>query len=79
MSDAEKINPFVLTQETISESDTIQYFYLKSAFKCMKEQDIKSCQILANICVLQLYDLQTVPCQLYKFINDKQDAIKNQK
>ena len=79
MSDAETINPFVLTQETISESDTIQYFYLKSAFKCLKEQDNKSCQILANICVLQLYDLQTVPCQLYKFINDKQEAIKNQK
>jgi hypothetical protein len=50
---------------------------MKSGFRCLKERNIKACQILANICVLQMYNLQLVPCQLYKFINDLQPAQRN--
>ncbi len=78
MSFAETTDPNVFTQETISQSDVIQYYYFKSGYKCLKELDNKSCQILANICVLQLYDTQSTACKLYDFINNLQKTIPNE-
>lgn len=77
MTDAETTNPLVLISETISESSTIKEFYFKSGFNCLKSKDRKMCQILANICVLEMYSLKSEVCKLYKFINDLQPAMSN--
>lgn len=55
-------------------SGTIQYYYLDAAVGCDEYRDVKKCQLLANLCVLQLYDPQAVVCKLYKDIVEKLDA-----
>lgn len=79
MSDAETDQPRVLTSETISDSATIRELYFKSAFKCLKFNNKKACQTLANLCVLQMYNLQNVVCKAYQFINNLRDSLENKK
>jgi meckelin len=62
-------------QLTIASSDTIDYLYLKSGYECMKYSNPISCQILANLCVLQLYDLNNPICKLYNYINNLKPSI----
>lgn len=50
---------------TISASDTFDYYFYQSASGCMNSVP-SSCQALANLCVLQVYNGQTDVCQLYK-------------
>lgn len=50
---------------SLTQSDTYSYFYYKSARDC-NDGHAKSCQTLANLCVLQLYNLNTEACNLYK-------------
>ena len=47
-------------------SDTINYFYLQSAYRCSSLQNSTSCQVLSNLCVIKLYDQSTQICTLYK-------------
>jgi hypothetical protein len=61
----------------ISNSDTIDYLYLKSGYKCLKENDFKSCNILANICVLQMYDQNNSACSLYNYIKGLKNPFVN--
>ena len=68
-----------LSEINISESDPISYLYLKSGFNCLKSSDIKSCQTLANLCVLHIYDFRKIPCSLFKFINDLLPSLPNKK
>ena len=52
-------------------SDTILHYFAQSATNCQYyggTQDIHSCQILANLCVLQLYDISTTVCSTYQAI-----------
>lgn len=42
--------------EVLSDSDVFSYFYYQSAVGCKIEKNQKQCQILANLCVLQLYN-----------------------
>lgn len=51
---------------TLDGSDTFDYFYYKSADGCRNHKSIQDCQALANLCVLQLYNMQTVVCQLFR-------------
>ena len=44
----------------------MQYYYLDAAVGCTKFKDVKKCQLLANLCVLQLYNEDAVACKLYK-------------
>ena len=40
-----------------------------------KENDIKSCNALANICVLQMYDQNNSACRLYNYIKGLKKTI----
>ena len=40
--------------------------YLLSAVGCVVYKDMNSCQALANLCVLNLYDDQSYSCKLFK-------------
>jgi hypothetical protein len=60
---------------TIASSDTIDYLYLKSGFECLKFSKPTSCQTLANLCVLQLYDQNNPICKLYSYINNLKTSI----
>lgn len=74
---AETSDPLQDSVISVASSDTIEYLYLKSGYKCLKESDIESCQTLANICVLQLYDLENSACKLYKYINSLKPNVEN--
>lgn len=52
-------------------SGTMQYYYLDAAVGCSEFKDVKKCQLLANLCVLQLYNQASVVCSLYR------DIVKN--
>ncbi|KAI9100497.1 Meckelin [Phlyctochytrium arcticum] len=41
---------------------------MKSAVRCMVQDDVTSCEQLANLCVLAFYDLTTAACQIYQSI-----------
>ena len=49
-------------------SGTIQYYYLDAAVGCAEFKDVQKCQLLANLCVLQLYNSAAEVCALYKNI-----------
>lgn len=51
---------------TLSPSYTFRYFYQKAALDCYVYNVIKGCQILANLCVLQLYNEDAEVCKVYK-------------
>jgi meckelin len=53
---------------TLTVSSTFQYFYLDSAYNCKTIKDPVSCQILANLCVLELYSFKSDICKLYRQI-----------
>lgn len=40
--------------------------YYDAAVGCSQYQDPKSCQVLANLCVLQLYGPKTTICSFYQ-------------
>ena len=40
-------------------SGTLEYFYTKAAVGCEQWNNPKDCQLLANLCVLQLYKSTT--------------------
>jgi len=50
------------TEKDIGKSGTFDYYYLEAAVGCQKHKITKSCQTLANLCVLQLYDMNTKVC-----------------
>lgn len=52
-------------------SDLINYYYLDSAYNCMANNNNESCQILANLCVLQIYDENNPICKLYIAIGER--------
>lgn len=53
---------------SISSSSTFSYYYVKAANDCLFNNLVQGCQILANMCVMQLYNQMTVVCQLYNYI-----------
>jgi hypothetical protein len=59
------VNPDGSISDPVSlQSDVFVQFYLESAVGCYYNDDPEKCQILANLCVLQLYDLTTNACKL---------------
>jgi hypothetical protein len=69
MNYAETADPLQDSTISVSSSDTLDFLYLKSGYKCLKESNIESCNALANICVLQMYDQNNPACKLYNYIN----------
>jgi len=74
---AETTDPLQDSVISVASSDTIEYLYLKSGYKCLIESDIESCNALANICVLQMYDKENSACSLYSFINSLKNSVGN--
>ena len=44
-------------------SEIFSQFFIKSAIGCNKDKNPLECQSLANLCVLQLYNENTVACE----------------
>ena len=55
------------------QSGTLQYYYMDAAVGCTTFKDVKKCQLLANLCVLQVYNEDAVVCKLYKDALSKQN------
>ncbi len=72
---AETNDPLQDSVISVASSDTIEFLYLKSGYKCLKESDIQSCNALANICVLQMYDKENSACMLYNYINGLKNPV----
>lgn len=60
---------------SVASSDTIEYLYLKSAYDCLKGISNESCNALANLCVIQMYDKENVICKFYNYLNDLSPAV----
>lgn len=54
--------------EYMDGSDIFRQFYVPAAIGCKYKSDPKSCQTLANLCIMQLYNERTVACRLLKSI-----------
>ena len=54
------------TTGTVSSSDTFGYLLPEALYKCLKYQDSKQCNILANLCVYQMYKETEAPCLAFK-------------
>lgn len=52
-------------------SNTFTTLLPESLFTCLKYQNIKQCQILSNLCVLQMYDPNAAPCKAIRTIQAK--------
>lgn len=73
----EKENKDVDGTIAIANSDTIDYLYLKSGYECLRYSNVQSCQALANLCVLQLYDVNNPICKLYIYINNLRSPVED--
>jgi meckelin len=60
---------------TLSASDSFNYYYLQAASGCRDYSDTTSCQVLANLCVLQLYNEATEVCRLFKDISSTRASV----
>ena len=49
---------------TVSNSDTITQLYTKSAMNCKQNGLVNDCHVLANICALNLYEMEASACRL---------------
>jgi len=63
---------------TVAESNLFKRFYLKSAIGCRMYQNLQDCQVLANLCVMQLYDEQTIACKLFQELSMNAELMSNQ-
>ena len=52
-------------------SDVFDRFYLQSAVGCAYHSEQRWCQVLANLCVLQLYNERTIPCRFFRSLEGK--------
>jgi len=57
-----------IESQAMESSDIFRQFYVAAAIGCKYNQDPKSCQTLANLCVMQLYNERTNVCRLLKTI-----------
>ncbi len=62
---AKRISYQIGTNKVDQTSAPMEHLYLKNAVGCTVYKDIKSCQSLANLCVLNLYNEQSLPCILF--------------
>ena len=57
-----------LGQVTVVISDTYNYLYYDAAVGCEVYRNPEKCQVLANLCVLQMYNERTLVCSLFQNI-----------
>lgn len=63
-----------LSRLVLNNLDTFNYYYYDAAVGCRQYGDPTKCQVLANLCVLQLYNEQDVSCRLFKSIEGQDGA-----
>lgn len=61
----------------LSASDTFTYYYLQAARNCSDYESVQGCQVLANLCVLQLYSEESTVCKLYQSIMSTRTIVEN--
>lgn len=54
-------------------SDLIDYLYLDNANSCLNRDNSTACQVVANLCVLQMYNEANPICSLYNTINNSKE------
>ena len=74
---AETSDPLKDSSISISNSDTIDYLYLKSGYECLKENNNVSCNAHANICVLQMFDQNNSACKHYNYIRAQKKTVED--
>ena len=62
---------------TVTNSALFEYYFLDSAVNCKIYNDIKSCQILGNLCVLTMYNKLHNSCLLFLEISDSISSVSN--
>jgi hypothetical protein len=68
------INKTDTTKPLVETSDVFNTNFAQAALRCKIESDPKACQVLANLCVLQLYNEQSLACKLFNQIAlDRED------
>ena len=66
-----------LATRTLQYSDLFNYYYYYAALGCWKDNHPQKCQILANLCVLQLYNERSTVCQLYQYITNNGSLVSD--
>ena len=59
-------------------SDVFKHYYFQSAVGCREYNDQRMCQILANLCVLNLYNERTIACKLFKDLQKERTEASDQ-
>lgn len=60
-----------------SQSNTFEYLLPQAIFECVNYQYYKQCQILANLCVLQMYSESSAPCEALQNLANNTSAQQN--
>jgi len=53
-------------------------YFLSAALGCKEFKDPQSCQLLANLCVLNLYSDIATPCKLLSELTAKESSFANE-
>lgn len=57
-------------------SDLIEYYFYDNVYNCLKAINVtESCQILANLCVIAMYDEANPTCLVYNLINSSKNRL----
>jgi hypothetical protein len=65
--DEEKIEHYTSSDSVLRiSSDFISEYFYRAVFGCLEYNDIESCSLFANLCVLHLYDDNKSLCSIYK-------------
>ena len=59
--------------KTLWESGVFKLYFVESYIGCKENRDPQKCQVLANLCVLNLYYKKSEACDKYLFIRDSED------
>jgi hypothetical protein len=64
--DAESARGVKVTEPIIQTSDVFNQYFVESVVGCSKNRDPQKCQVLANLCVLSLYNENMLACKKFK-------------
>lgn len=65
------------TSDLTVNSYVMSCYFQEAAYLCFKEENIKYCQVLANLCVLTLYNMAHPACSIYNTVMLSKSSITN--